>query len=92
MIPLSWIKNGVACELNLDLEQKGEPLKVWGTGGRIVDPNGITPLFKNNYYYSFTNLHTKGTITIGSEKIEVTGITWTRHMNTASSLPASKAR
>jgi predicted secreted hydrolase len=72
-------KSGNACELKLDLEQKGPPLKVWGTGSRVVDPKGPTPLFRNNYYYSFTNLHTKGIIKIGKETIEVTGITWMDH-------------
>lgn len=67
------------CELKLDLEQKGPPLLVWGTGVNVVDPDGKTPLTKNNYYYSFTDLHTKGTITIGDEKIEVTGLTWMDH-------------
>ncbi len=66
-------------EFDLVLSQEGPPLIVWGTG---ASPSaGPTPehLKNNNYYYSLTNLHASGTITINGEQIAVTGVTWMDH-------------
>ena len=68
------------CQLQLNLYQHGAPLLVFGTGCQLlVNPSGTTPLTKNNYYYSLTHLQASGTIIIGSEVIEVTGLTWMDH-------------
>jgi len=67
-------------KFDLEMHQRGPPLLVFGTGVRIdVNPQGGTPLARNNYYYSFTRISTTGTITIGSETLEVTGTTWMDH-------------
>jgi hypothetical protein len=70
---------GTACKLNLQLAQQGPPLLVWGTGCELVNPDGETPITRNNYYYSLTNLKASGTITIGGEEIKVSGLTWMDH-------------
>ena len=67
------------CKLSLQLCQEGWPLLVWGTGCKEVNPEGTTPLTKNNYYYSLTRLKASGYLIIGTEKIEVTGLTWMDH-------------
>lgn len=67
------------CIINLRLFQQGLPLLVWGTGCHEVDPQGTSPLTKNNYYYSLTNLNASGSITINNEVFEVTGLTWMDH-------------
>lgn len=68
------------CQLQLNLYQQGAPLLVFGTGCQLlVNPSGTTPLTRNNYYYSLTHLQASGTITIGNEVIEVTGLTWMDH-------------
>lgn len=68
------------CQLLLNFYQQGAPLLVFGTGCQLlVNPSGTTPLTRNNYYYSLTHLQASGTITIGNEVIEVTGITWMDH-------------
>lgn len=68
-----------SCEINLNLSQDGSPLLVWGTGCHEVDPSGISPITKNNYYYSLTHLKASGTIKIGNETIKVKGLTWMDH-------------
>lgn len=68
-----------SCELSLQLRQRGDPLLVWGTGCREVDPNGETPLTRNNCYYSFTRLNADGCMRIGTEKFNVNGQTWMDH-------------
>lgn len=68
------------CAIDLTFKQQGAPLLVWGTGcHKDVDPNGTTPLTKDNFYYSLTHLAASGTLTIGNDTIEVTGITWMDH-------------
>lgn len=67
------------CELDLDFFQQGPPLLVWGTGSNLVDPNATSPITRNNYYYSLTNLQASGIIKIGSEEIKVSGLTWMDH-------------
>lgn len=69
----------VPCQLNLNFLQQGPPLLVWGTGCHEVNPQGTSPITRNNYYYSLTNLQASGTITIGNEIINVTGLTWMDH-------------
>jgi len=54
--------------LQLQLNQKGAPLLVWGTG-----------LQDGNYYYSLTNLQASGQISINGEIFPVTGVTWMDH-------------
>jgi len=71
---------GTVVVFNLRMMQDGPPLYVWGTGeAKNVDPSGKTPLERNNYYYSFTNLQVEGTVQIGDETIAVTGVTWMDH-------------
>lgn len=66
--------------LKLKMHQEGPPLLVFGTGvSDNVNPKGPTPLTRNNYYYSLTNLQTSGTITIGDETLIVDGRTWMDH-------------
>ncbi|MHB1277995.1 MAG: lipocalin-like domain-containing protein [Bacteroidia bacterium] len=67
------------CKISLTLAQQGPPLLVWGTGVKLVDPYAKTPITQNNYYYSLTHLQASGTITIGTEEIQVTGLTWMDH-------------
>ena len=72
--------SNTSCQLLLNFYQQGPPLLAFGTGVHfLVNPNGTTPLTKNNYYYSLTHLQASGTITIGKEVIEVTGVTWMDH-------------
>lgn len=71
---------GVQCAFDMKFRQKKAPLLVWGTGCREnVDPKGTSPITRNNYYYSLTDLEASGTITIDSEVIDVTGLTWMDH-------------
>jgi predicted secreted hydrolase len=66
--------------INLEIHQEGPPLLVFGTGVKLdVNPHGTDPLSRNNYYYSFTRLSAKGSITIGSEAFDVIGVTWMDH-------------
>lgn len=71
--------NKTECELNLQLEQRGAPLLVWGTACNLVDETKDTAITRNNYYYSLTNLNAKGTIKIGDDEIKVSGLTWMDH-------------
>jgi predicted secreted hydrolase len=70
---------GKPVSLDVRFVQNGQPLLVWGTGVKEVNPDGNTPLERNNYYYSFTQLAATGTITIDGEVIEVDGTTWMDH-------------
>jgi predicted secreted hydrolase len=67
--------------ISLTLRQQGPPMLVWGKGRSEdkEDPEGYTPIEQYNYYYSYTNVHAKGTITIGSKTFEVDGVTWMDH-------------
>ncbi|MES2785290.1 MAG: lipocalin-like domain-containing protein [Pseudomonadota bacterium] len=69
---------GTPVSFDLNMSQEGPPLIVWGTGVN-EGAGSAPPLQRNNYYYSFTNLRSSGTITIGSEKLPVTGVTWMDH-------------
>ncbi len=62
---------------DLTFSQVGKPFWVWGTG---VDPKATHPsLTENNYYFSFTHLQAKGTITFGGKTYRVHGETWMDH-------------
>jgi predicted secreted hydrolase len=62
---------------NLTFSQAGRPFYVWGTG---VDSSATRPSLKNdNYYYSFTRLQAKGTISVGGKNYAVRGLTWMDH-------------
>lgn len=62
---------------DLTFSQEGRPFYVWGTG---VNPEAKgTSLQDNNYYFSLTRMRASGTITIGTEKIDVEGVTWMDH-------------
>jgi hypothetical protein len=63
---------------DLAMSQLGPPFIVWGTGVKEVYSTG-THLQRNNYYYSLTRLAVSGSVTIGSERLEVTGTTWMDH-------------
>jgi predicted secreted hydrolase len=72
--------SGIIVSFDLQMKQEGPPLLVWGTGvAENVVPSGTTPLTRNNYYYSYTNLHVTGTVKVGDEVIQVTGLTWMDH-------------
>jgi predicted secreted hydrolase len=62
---------------DLTFSQIGRPFYIWGTG---VDPSAThQSVVDNNYYYSFTKLQAKGTITFGGKKYPVEGLTWMDH-------------
>jgi predicted secreted hydrolase len=67
------------CTFNLLLEQNEQPLLVWGSGFHELYPERKAPLERNNYYYSFTKLRATGTLQIGTELHEVSGMTWMDH-------------
>jgi predicted secreted hydrolase len=71
-------KTGTPVKFDLKLSQLGPPFYVWGTG---VAPSGKPGphLEVNNYYYSLTRLRAQGTITLGDEVFDVTGVTWMDH-------------
>jgi len=66
---------GTDIDFQLNLSQQGKPFMVFGTGLR-GDPEN--PDHKN-YYYSLTRLEVSGTIKIGAESFDVTGMTWMDH-------------
>jgi len=64
-------------EYDLTFSQVGRPFFIWGTG---IDPSAThQSVVDNNYYYSFTKLQAKGTITVGGKKLPVEGLTWMDH-------------
>jgi predicted secreted hydrolase len=63
---------------DLTMSQQGPVLIIWGTGVN-VGPGTLPELVRNNYYYSLTHLQTAGSITIGSERLAVSGVTWMDH-------------
>ena len=63
----------------LKFAQNGAPFIVWGTGVSPGAGTGGGHLQANNYYYSLTRLQTNGTVQIGDETIEITGVTWMDH-------------
>ncbi len=64
-------------EFDLTFSQQGRPFYVFGTG---IEPSATEQsLEKDNYYFSFTRLAAKGTITIDGEEFEVSGTTWMDH-------------
>ncbi|MFA6338456.1 MAG: lipocalin-like domain-containing protein [Candidatus Paceibacterota bacterium] len=58
--------------MNLDLKSKKQPLLEGGEGH-------ISVCDRESYYYSLTDLKTKGTINIDGKTIEVTGKSWMDH-------------
>lgn len=68
---------GVSIQFDLQLDQEGPPLYVWGTGREDVSDPPAPPEY--NYYYSLTHLRTSGTIQIGTETFQVQGLTWMDH-------------
>ena len=67
--------------INLTMRQEGPPMLVWGNGRSEdpEDPDGDTPIERYNFYYSYTRVHAKGSITIGSTTVDVEGVTWMDH-------------
>ncbi len=64
-------------EFDLTFSQQGRPFFVFGTG---IEPSATEQsLEKDNYYFSFTRLAAKGTITIDGTKYDVSGTTWMDH-------------
>lgn len=63
---------------DLTLSQQGPPFIVWGTGVQ-PSPPPEPDLQHNNFYYSLTRLAASGSISIGGEKFDVTGVTWMDH-------------
>jgi predicted secreted hydrolase len=70
---------GTPCSIELQMKQEGPPMLVWGTGVKEMRKIIASPLQKNNYYYSLTNLQTEGTLIIGGVKTPVSGVTWMDH-------------
>lgn len=69
---------GTKVAFDLTLSQEGPPLIVWGTG--VHPPPPPEPdLQRNNFYYSLTRLAASGSISVGGEKLDVTGATWMDH-------------
>lgn len=62
---------------DLLVSQQGPPFIVWGTG--VMPPSPKPTLKDNNFYYSLTRLAASGSISIGGETLEVTGVTWMDH-------------
>lgn len=62
------IDTGTQIAFQLQLDQQGPPLLVWGNGFQ-----------DGNYYYSLTNLQASGSISIGGESHAVEGVTWMDH-------------
>lgn len=75
------VESGQRVTISLTLRQEGPPMLVWGTGisEEPWDKDGCTPIERYNYYYSYTNVHARGTIVIGGEVHEVEGVTWMDH-------------
>jgi predicted secreted hydrolase len=69
---------GDEVDFDLTLSQEGLPFIVWGTGVTKAG-SGTAPLQENNYYYSLTRLHASGSISVGGERFEVSGVTWMDH-------------
>lgn len=69
---------GTPVALDLLLSQQGPPFIVWGTGVVPLPPPD-PDLQHNNFYYSLTRLAASGSISIGDEKLAVTGVTWMDH-------------
>jgi predicted secreted hydrolase len=65
-------------DFDLALSQQGPKFIVWGTGVKEI-PGTLPPIERNNYYYSLTHLQATGSITIGTEKLAVSGVTWMDH-------------
>ncbi len=72
---------GKRVTISLTLRQEGPPMLIWGTGisEEMWNKEGKTPIEQYNYYYSYTNIRAKGTITIGSDVHQVEGVTWMDH-------------
>jgi predicted secreted hydrolase len=64
---------------DLTMSQQGPVFVVWGTGVMHIGPATDPELVRNNYYYSLTHLQTAGSITIGTERLPVSGVTWMDH-------------
>ena len=69
---------GTPVAFDLLLSQQGPPFIVWGTGV-VPLPPPKPDLQHNNFYYSLTRLAASGSISIGGERLEVTGVTWMDH-------------
>lgn len=69
---------GDQVDFDLTFSQEGSPFIVWGTGETKAG-SGSNPLEENNYYYSLTRLHASGSISVGGERFEVSGVTWMDH-------------
>ncbi|HKR61945.1 MAG TPA: lipocalin-like domain-containing protein [Pyrinomonadaceae bacterium] len=69
---------GTKVTFDLRLSQEGPPFIVWGTGVHPTPPPA-PDLQHNNFYYSLTRLKASGSISVGDEKFDVTGVTWMDH-------------
>jgi len=68
---------GTEIAFDLQLDQQGPPLYVFGTGRQNTAKPTDPPAY--NYYYSLTRLQTSGTLSIGAETVTVEGTTWMDH-------------
>lgn len=69
--------SNVPIAFDLQLDQQGPPLYVFGTGRENTADPPDPPAY--NYYYSLTHLRASGTIRIGEESFAVEGLTWQDH-------------
>lgn len=69
---------GTPVVFDLKMSQQGPPFIIWGTGVN-EGPGTAPPLVRNNYYYSLTHLQSSGTVSMGTEKFDVSGVTWMDH-------------
>lgn len=71
----------VKISISLQIEQSREPLLVWGDGRspKPIDRSGRSAIEQYVYYYSLTDLTSVGTLRIGDNIYEVSGVTWMHH-------------
>ena len=68
---------GTTIAFDLQLDQQGPPLYVFGSGRENTTEPPAPPAY--NYYYSLTRLQASGTLSIDAETFAVEGTTWMDH-------------
>jgi predicted secreted hydrolase len=72
---------GKPVRIRLRLSQQRVPMLAWGTGRSSwpAGPDGRPPLERYRYAYALTDLKASGTLHIGAERLQVSGLTWMDH-------------
>jgi len=78
-VSASFNADGTNISFDLQLNQQGNPLMVFGDGYHLVNKAATKPMDRYNFYYSLTNLKVIGTVTIGEVTYPVEGKTWMDH-------------